>query len=123
MLENHRPFLSLSARKTALGLILIAATPLMGLAQLARAQQTTPSAEATFTRASAMLADRPPLIDGSDDDVVWRAAQRVTGFRAFDPKEDCDPSFPTGAKISYDAEKLYAFTGMSDPHPVNTVSM
>src|SRR5256714_8573495 len=123
MLENHRSFLSLSARKTALGLILIAATPLMGLAQFARAQQTTPSAEATFTRASAILADRPPLIDGSDDDVVWRAAQPVTGFRVFDPKEDGDPSFTTEAKIAYDAENLYVFARMFDPHPDSIVSL
>jgi len=123
MSENHRPFLAVSARKTALCLIFVAATPPIGLAQLARAQQTTASAEATFSRANATLADRAPVIDGSDEDAVWQTAQRITGFRVFDPREDGDPSFETEARIAYDAENLYVFTRMFDPHPDSIVSL
>src|SRR6476646_6162135 len=62
------------------------------------------AASSTLATATASLADHPPLIDGRDDDAVWKTATPVTGFRVFDPKEDGDPSFRTEVKFAYDAE-------------------
>ena len=113
-----------TARKIALSFLLVAITPLLGVAQNARAQESsTPSATGTLSSASAALAERAPLIDGSDDDAVWRSAQTIAGFRVFDPKEDGDPSFPTEAKVAYDAQNIYIFARMFDPHPDSIVSL
>src|SRR6185436_15572892 len=94
-----------SARKTAFALLAISVCAPMSNAQSVKAQQA-PAASgggaAAVTTATAALAARSPVIDGSDDDAVWRSAQTITGFRVFDPKEDGEPSFPTEAKIAYD---------------------
>ena len=66
---------------------------------------------------AAVRAERPPVIDGRDDDVVWRTARVITGFREFQPVEDGDPRFRTEARVAYDARNLYVFVRMYDPHP------
>jgi hypothetical protein len=71
----------------------------------------------------ASAADRPPVIDGRDDDPIWKSAAPITGFRVFDPKEDGDPTFQTEAKVGYDAENIYIFVRMFDPHPDSIVSL
>jgi len=87
-------------------------------------QITTGGAPANAaTTAMASPADRPPVIDGRDDDAVWQSAAPITGFRVFDPKEDGDPSFRTEARVLYDAQNLYAFVRMFDPHPDSIVSL
>ncbi len=58
-----------------------------------------------------------PLIDGRDDDEVWRTAPAITQFREFQPKEDGDPRFPTEAKVAYDERNIYVFIRAFDPHP------
>ncbi|HEY6209334.1 MAG TPA: DUF5916 domain-containing protein [Gemmatimonadales bacterium] len=58
-----------------------------------------------------------PLIDGRDDDEVWRTAPAITQFREFQPKEDGDPRFPTEAKVAYDDRNIYVFIRAFDPHP------
>ncbi len=72
---------------------------------------------ATATRASAVRATTPVVIDGRDDDEVWRRAPAITQFREFQPKEDGDPRFPTEAKVAYDDRSLYVFIRAFDPHP------
>src|SRR2546422_10285792 len=68
--------------------------------------QTSPDPQAVrvpppgATSAVAVRADRPVVIDGKDDDPVWREAPAITAFREFQPKEDGDPRFPTEAKRS-----------------------
>src|SRR5438874_1538712 len=52
----------------------------------------------TANRASAMRATSPVVIDGRDDDAVWRLAPAITQFREFQPKEDGDPRYATEAK-------------------------
>ncbi|HJQ11476.1 MAG TPA: DUF5916 domain-containing protein [Gemmatimonadaceae bacterium] len=124
MFELDARHLPVSARKLALSFILVAVTPLLAFAQTARAQESsTPSAAATSSSASAALAERAPLIDGKDDDAVWQSARTITGFRVFDPKEDGDPSFPTEAKVAYDAENIYIFARMFDPNPDSIVAL
>src|SRR6266496_2898705 len=41
-------------------------------------------------QASAVRATSPVVIDGRDDDAVWRQAPAITQFREFQPKEDGD---------------------------------
>ncbi len=98
----------------------------VGQAQSIQAQQTSAavgSRSGLLARAAASPAERPPIIDGRDDDAIWKSAAPITGFRVFDPKEDGDPAFQTEAKVGYDAENLYVFTRMFDPHPDSIVSL
>jgi hypothetical protein len=76
-----------SARKTALALMSICV-----LARGARAQalpghetEAGKATGATLAQASASHADRPPVIDGRDDDAIWKTATPITGFRVLDP--------------------------------------
>jgi hypothetical protein len=114
-----------SARKLARTLSATAAAVSIGLAQTIGAQQTVAAvpASSALVRVTAAPAERPPVIDGRDDDAVWKTATRITGFRVFDPKEDGDPTFPTEARVAYDAENLYVFARMFDPHPDSIVSL
>ncbi|HEX9085711.1 MAG TPA: sugar-binding protein, partial [Gemmatimonadaceae bacterium] len=114
-----------SARKTALTLMSICA-----LARGAQAQalpghesEAGQATSAILARASASQADHPPVIDGRDDDAIWKTAAPITGFRVFDPKEDGDPSAATEARVAYDAENLYVFTRMFDTHPDSILSL
>ena len=72
---------------------------------------------ASATQARAVRAAVPVVIDGRDDDTVWRIAQAITQFREFQPKEDGDPRFPTEAKVAYDDRYFYVFIRAFDPHP------
>src|SRR2546422_4943644 len=87
------------------------------VALLAILLQTAPSPSgdgvapppSTATRATAVRAKTPVVIDGRDDDEVWRVAPAITQFREFQPKEDGDPRFATEAKVAYDDRNLYVF--------------
>ncbi len=68
-------------------------------------------------QASAVRATSPVVIDGRDDDAVWRQAPAITQFREFRPKEDGDPRYATEAKVAYDDRNLYVFIRAFDPHP------
>ncbi|HEV7391037.1 MAG TPA: DUF5916 domain-containing protein, partial [Burkholderiales bacterium] len=124
MSSFSRILLPTSARKIALSLAVTCfAQPAFGQS---KADQSAPPAESTATRqlnARAMSADTPPVIDGRDDDAVWHTATRVTDFRVFDPKEDGEPTFRTEARFAYDAENLYVFARMFDPHPDSIVAL
>ncbi len=112
-----------SARKTALILAAVLMTAPVG-AQTMQAQATGEhSASVPSASATAAPAERPPVIDGRDDDPIWKTATAITGFRVFDPKEDGDPTFPTEAKIGYDAQNLYVFIRMFDTHPESIISL
>jgi hypothetical protein len=74
-------------------------------------------APSTATRATAVRATVPVVIDGRDDDEVWRLAPAITQFREFQPKEDGDPRFATEAKVAYDDRYFYVFIRAFDPHP------
>ncbi|MFI5311377.1 MAG: DUF5916 domain-containing protein [Gemmatimonadales bacterium] len=60
---------------------------------------------------------KPPVLDGRDDDDIWRTAEPITAFRQFDPVEDGEPQFPTEAKVAYDDRYIYVFVRAFDPHP------
>lgn len=63
------------------------------------------------------LAGKAPIIDGRDDDEVWRTTSPLKEFRVFDPTENGEPRFATEARIAYDTRNLYVFVRMFDPHP------
>ena len=72
---------------------------------------------ATATTATAVRATHGVVIDGRDDDEVWRTAPAITQFREFQPRENGDPRFATEAKVAYDDRNLYVFIRAFDPHP------
>src|SRR5436190_17565932 len=76
-----------------------------------------PGPSSGATRASAVRATSPVVIDGRDDDAVWREAPAITAFREFSPREDGPPRFSTAAKVAYDDRNFYAFIRAFDPHP------
>ncbi|HEY5022276.1 MAG TPA: carbohydrate binding family 9 domain-containing protein, partial [Gemmatimonadaceae bacterium] len=107
---------------------MIGITALLGLAlSLQAPQQDTappdvrPSAHGiaapTDSGATAVHTDAPPVIDGKDDDQVWRTAPVITGFKQWQPTEGKEPRFRTEAKVAYDAANLYVFVRAFDPHP------
>jgi len=95
--------------------------PLMPVAAIILALQTAgsqpPPRGPDATTAVAHRATTPPVIDGKDNDEVWRLAPVIKDFRQFQPTEDADPSFPTEAKIAYDAHNFYVFVRAFDSHP------
>jgi hypothetical protein len=66
---------------------------------------------------AAVRATRAPVIDGRDDDDVWRNAPMLTGWRQFQPTEDGEPSYRTEAKVAYDDRNFYVVIRAYDPHP------
>ena len=87
-------------------LLLLAAPPAL------RAQAT---GETAMTRA--VRSGVPVVVDGRDDDPVWRFAPVTSGFRQFYPQEDGRPTVETEFKVAYDDRNLYVFVRAYDPHP------
>src|SRR5438105_221404 len=84
-----------------------------------RRGDTTPSAKAV----PATHASRQPVIDGKDDDEVWRDATRISDFQEWRPSEGGPPKLPTTAKVAYDAANLYVFVRAFDPHPDSIITV
>src|SRR5256885_5037757 len=74
-------------------------------------------------RATAVRATSPVVIDGRDDDAVWRLAPAISQFREVQPKEDGDPRFATEARVAYDDRNLYVFIRAFDPHPDSILTL
>jgi hypothetical protein len=77
----------------------------------------------TDTGVTATHADAPPVIDGKDEDAVWRTAPPITGFKQWQPTEGKEPRFKTEAKVAYDASNLYVFVRAFDPHPDSIIRL
>ena len=71
-----------------------------------------PARQATATRAV-----HPPVLDGRDDDEVWRTARPISEFVEFDPDEGKAARFQTVAKVAYDDHNFYVFIRAFDPEP------
>jgi len=69
------------------------------------------------TTAVARRASTPPVIDGKDNDDVWRQAPVIKDFRQFQPTEDANPSLATEARVAYDNTNFYVFVRAFDSHP------
>jgi hypothetical protein len=72
---------------------------------------------AVVAPAVAVRAERPPTIDGREDDAVWRAAPATSEFLEFSPNEGKAPRYKTDFKVAYDDRHLYVFIRAYDPHP------
>src|SRR5213592_2837580 len=97
--------------------------PLLAAVTLSSQSQDPPAPRAPASRVAAARAAQPPVIDGRDDDVVWRDAQPITGFQEWRPSEGGPPKLPTEAKVAYDAGNLYVFVRSFDPHPDSIITV
>ena len=95
----------MSAKKVALQAVVIQmlmlATVRGAVAQPSVTTNTgSPTSREPVVAAMAMAsrASRAPLIDGRDDDDLWRSVPAITGFRLFDPIEDGEPTLRTEAR-------------------------
>src|SRR5438876_5097802 len=77
----------------------------------------------TSNSVAARRAVRAVVIDGQDDDEVWREAPAITAVREFSPREDGPPRFPTEAKVAYPDHNLYRFLRAFDPHRGRLLNM
>ncbi|HET7790741.1 MAG TPA: DUF5916 domain-containing protein [Gemmatimonadales bacterium] len=59
----------------------------------------------------------PVVIDGRDDDPVWRSAPAITDFTEFVPVEGAPARFRTEAKVAFDDHNFYVFIRAYDPEP------
>lgn len=76
-----------------------------------------PPTRPNATTAVAQRTSTALVIDGKDNDEVWRTAAVIRDFRTFQPTEDSAPSFPTEARVAYDAHNIYIFVRAFDSHP------
>lgn len=83
----------------------------------------TRSAAPTDSSAVAVRALVPPVIDGKDNDEVWRTAPVISAFKQWQPTEGKEPRFRTEAKVAYDAANLYVFVRAFDPHPDSIIKL
>src|SRR5258706_15494923 len=81
------------------------------------------SAAAAPKSVRAVHASQQPVLDGRDDDAVWRDAVPITQFQEWRPSEGGAPKLPTEAKIAYDAANLYVFVRCFDPHPDSIITV
>src|SRR5882724_12413595 len=65
----------------------------------------------------------PPVLDGRDDDPVWRSAPPVGRFLEAKPREGAEPKFRTEARVAYDARNLYVLVRAFDAHPDSIVGL
>src|SRR6185312_16375115 len=77
----------LSAVSAWLVICIAAAAPAALQAQQSAPANTTTDSNSSRT-AVATRAEHAPVIDGKDDDAVWRVAPAVSSFREHDPVED-----------------------------------
>jgi len=99
--------------------LLIAAVhpPLDAQQVVGPARQNAGSGPALRASAAAVFAPQAPVIDGRDDDAIWRLAQPITDFLQDFPVEGAEPTFRTVGYIAYDARTLYVFLRAYDAHP------
>ena len=76
-----------------------------------------PHTGAVVNAVAARAARTAPILDGRDDDPIWRSAPAITAFQQFSPSSGAAASFRTSVKVSYDDRYLYVLVRMYDPHP------
>ena len=102
----------------ALGLALALQVPENGSpAAVPQAHTAFRTPVVTDTSVVAAHASTPPVIDGVDDDSVWRVAPPITAFLEWQPTEGKEARFRTEARVAYDAANLFVFVRAFDPHP------
>jgi Domain of unknown function (DUF5916)/Carbohydrate family 9 binding domain-like len=98
---------------TVLGMLLV----LQGQATIPASQPSPP----TSVRATAAAV--PPVLDGRDDDAVWRSSPPIDRFLEAKPSEGAAPKLRTEARVAYDAHNLYVFVRAFDSHPDSIVRL
>jgi hypothetical protein len=99
-------------------------TAFLGLMLALQGQSTTPVAIPTGeTSVRAVHAQQPPVLDGRDDDEVWKTAELITEFQEARPTEGAEARLKTEARVAYDSHNLYVFVRAFDPHPDSIVSL
>ena len=101
-------------------------TALLRILLLVQAQSTADTPSPPLPNATTVQATRTataPVLDGRDDDVVWRASPVIAQFLEARPAEGAEPKLRTEARIAYDEHNLYAFVRAFDPHPDSIVSL
>jgi hypothetical protein len=106
-----------------LGLPLLAVVAVVTQAPDPPRPAADPPAPPAARRITAIRAAQPPVIDGRDDDAVWRRATPITQFLEWRPSEGLAPKLPTEAKVAYDAANLYVFVRAFDPHPDSIITV
>ena len=97
-------------RSIAIAVLMCAVLP-------ARSLQSQAKPSTALAQATAIRADHAPVIDGREDDPVWRTAPATSEFLEFRPNEGKAPRFRTEFKAAYDDRNLYVFVRAFDPHP------
>ncbi|HXW97871.1 MAG TPA: DUF5916 domain-containing protein [Gemmatimonadales bacterium] len=98
----------------------------LGVLLLVQASQIAtppPAVAGPLSIVAAARAERPPVLDGRDDDPIWSIAQPITAFREVRPSEDAEPKQQTMARIAYDERNLYVFVRAFDTHPDSIISL
>src|SRR3954469_21540294 len=110
--------------RTLVALALLAfAAPLAAQRQEGSAASAGTGTPAPITIATASRATQAVILDGREDDDVWKDAMVVDGFRTFTPIQNGEPRFRTVAKVAYDDKNLYVFTRMYDTRPDSIVGL
>ena len=114
--------------KTTLAAILLVCCPLAvtpARARTVRADDPRPGAGGRSTVAAGVaVVEAVPVrdatalkLDGELTEEVWSRAPKIDEFVQREPKEGAPPSFPTEARVAYDAQHLYVAVLAKDPEP------
>jgi len=97
---------------------------LLGMFLTFQAESVKPlPAVASPNTVRATRAEAPPVIDGRDDDSVWRVSPLIDQFVQARPSEGAPAGLRTEARVAYDAHHLYVFVRSFDPHPDSIISL
>jgi hypothetical protein len=99
-------------------------TTWLGVLLVLQTQATTtlpPAPGATTARAT--RAAQPPVLDGRDDEAVWKSAPIIDQFLQAKPSEGAPARLRTEARTLYDSHNLYVFVRAFDSHPDSIVSL
>ena len=72
---------------------------------------------------TATRTDQPIVLDGRDDDPVWRTAPAQGDFRESRPSEGAEPKQRTEFRVAYDPNNLYVFVRAFDTHPDSIIRL
>jgi hypothetical protein len=92
---------------------------LCGLAGSVDAAPETPAVPAAAARPAATAV----RVDGELSDAIWHTATPISGFLQRDPHEGAPATFPTEARVAYDATALYVAVDAFDPDPQKIVGI
>lgn len=107
------------------GLALLLQVPQVGQSGTTDAKTAAirPVPPPTAVSAVAVRATIAPVIDGKDDDPIWREAPVIADFTQWQPTEGKAPRFRTEARVAFDAANLFVFVRAYDPHPDSIIRL